>query len=232
MGENHCKWNNWQRINQQNIKAIHVTQYQRNKIRNQTMGWSPKQTFLQRRHCWWWWCSVAKLCLTIYNPMDFRMPGFPLPHHLPEFAKVHALWMSDAIQPAYPLSPSSPSLCHFFPASRSFPVSQPLHRVAQVLLEKFKSKLQWGVTSHQSKCPSSKILQTIKAREDVEKREPFALLVGCKLIQPLWKFLQKSRYFLKCFFNVLSNSIPITNIWDICYYCPHFTDEETKVPGS
>ena len=31
MGENNCKWSNWQRINLQNIQAIHVAQYLKNK---------------------------------------------------------------------------------------------------------------------------------------------------------------------------------------------------------
>ena len=31
MGENVCKWNNWQRINLHNIQAAHVAQYQKNK---------------------------------------------------------------------------------------------------------------------------------------------------------------------------------------------------------
>ena len=39
------------------------------------------------------------------------------------------------------------------------------------LLEKFKSKWQWDITSHQSEWPSSKSLQTINAGEGVEKRE-------------------------------------------------------------
>ena len=39
------------------------------------------------------------------------------------------------------------------------------------LLEKCKSKLQWGITSHQSEWSSSKNLQTINAGEDVEQRE-------------------------------------------------------------
>ena len=46
------------------------------------------------------------------------------------------------------------------------------------LLEKCKSKLQWDITSHWSEWPSSKSLQTINAGKGVEKREPFALLVG------------------------------------------------------
>ena len=34
-------------------------------------------------------CSVAKSQLTLHNPMDYSTPGFPVPHHLPEFAQVH-----------------------------------------------------------------------------------------------------------------------------------------------
>ena len=40
------------------------------------------------------------------------------------------------------------------------------------LLEKCKSKAQWGIISHQSEWPSSKSLQTINAGEGVKKREP------------------------------------------------------------
>ena len=39
------------------------------------------------------------------------------------------------------------------------------------LLEKCKSKPQWGTISHWSECPSSKSLQTINAGEGVEKRK-------------------------------------------------------------
>ena len=34
-------------------------------------------------------CSVAQSGPTFCNPMDCSMPGFPVPHHLPEFAQVH-----------------------------------------------------------------------------------------------------------------------------------------------
>ena len=53
------------------------------------------------------WCSVAQSGPTFCNPMDCSMPGFPVPHHLPEFAQVHVHWIGDAIKPSYPLSPSS-----------------------------------------------------------------------------------------------------------------------------
>ena len=45
----------------------------------------------------------ASLSLTIShslpNPLDCNMPGFPVPHHVPDSAQVHVHWVSDAIQP-------------------------------------------------------------------------------------------------------------------------------------
>ena len=46
------------------------------------------------------------------------------------------------------------------------------------LLEKCKSKLQWGATSQQPKQPSSKYLEIINAGENVEKREPSCTVGG------------------------------------------------------
>ena len=43
--------------------------------------------------------SFTKLCLVLYDPTDCSMPGFPVLHHLPEFAQTLAHWLSDAIQP-------------------------------------------------------------------------------------------------------------------------------------
>ena len=42
------------------------------------------------------------------DPMDCSTPGFPVLHYLPEFAQTQVHWVGDAIQPSYPLSPSSP----------------------------------------------------------------------------------------------------------------------------
>ena len=41
------------------------------------------------------------------DPMDCSIPGFPVLHHLPEFAQTHVHWVGDAIQPSYPLLPAS-----------------------------------------------------------------------------------------------------------------------------
>ena len=38
MGENNSKWNNWQRVNLQNIQAAHAAQYKKNKQLNQKVG--------------------------------------------------------------------------------------------------------------------------------------------------------------------------------------------------
>ena len=54
-------------------------------------------------------CSVAQLCLTLCDPMDCSTPGFPGPHHVPEFVWVHVHCIHDAVQPSHPLAFSSPS---------------------------------------------------------------------------------------------------------------------------
>ena len=48
-------------------------------------------------------CSVTKLWLTLRNPMDYSMPGFPVLYHLPELAQTHVHWIIDAIKPLHPL---------------------------------------------------------------------------------------------------------------------------------
>ena len=42
-------------------------------------------------------CSVARSCLTLCNPMDCSTPGFPVLHHLLEFAQTHVHGAGDAI---------------------------------------------------------------------------------------------------------------------------------------
>ena len=57
------------------------------------------------------YCSLAQSCLTLCNPMDCSTLGFPVLHHLPEFAQTQVRWVGDALQPSCPLSsPSLPAL--------------------------------------------------------------------------------------------------------------------------
>ena len=51
-------------------------------------------------------CSLAKSCPTLCDPVDCSRPGFPVHHHLPEFAQIHVHWISDALEPSHPLPPS------------------------------------------------------------------------------------------------------------------------------
>ena len=44
--------------------------------------------------------SVTQSCPTLYNPMDYSRPGFPVHHQLPELAQTHVHWVGDAIQPS------------------------------------------------------------------------------------------------------------------------------------
>ena len=53
-------------------------------------------------------CSVTQSCHALCDPMDCSMPGFLILHCLPELAETLIYWVSDAIQPSHPLSPSSP----------------------------------------------------------------------------------------------------------------------------
>ena len=57
------------------------------------------------------------------HSMGCSTPDFPALYYLPEFAQTHVHWVSDAIQPSYPLSSLSPlALC--LSQHQSFPVSQ------------------------------------------------------------------------------------------------------------
>ena len=71
-------------------------------------------------HClsWWWTGKPGVLQSTgsqrvrhnwVTDPMDPNTPGFPVLHHLLEFAQTHVYWVSDAIQPSHPLLSPSPA---------------------------------------------------------------------------------------------------------------------------
>jgi len=75
-------------------------------------------------------CSVAKSCQTLCDPMNCNTPGFPVLDHLLEFAQTHVHWVSDAIQPSHPLSPSSPLALNLSKHQCLFQWVGSLHHVA------------------------------------------------------------------------------------------------------
>ena len=65
----------------------------------------PMLTLISDKSC----CSsITKSYPTLCDPMDCSMPGFPVHHQLPELTQTHVHRVSDAIQPAHPLSSPSP----------------------------------------------------------------------------------------------------------------------------
>ena len=68
--------------------------------------------------------SVAQLCLTLCDPMNYSTPGLPVHQQLPEFTQTHVHRVGDAIQPSHPLSSPFISCPQSCPASESFPVSR------------------------------------------------------------------------------------------------------------
>ena len=84
---------------------------------------------------WVQFSSVVQLCPTRRDPMDCNTPGLRVHHQLPELTQTHGHWVSDAMQPAHPLSsplllPSifpnikvfsnEPALCIWWPKYWSF----------------------------------------------------------------------------------------------------------------
>ena len=63
-----------------------------------------------------WYCLS---CLTLCDPMDCSMPGFPVLHYLWEFAQTYVQWFDDTIQPSHPLSSPSLALKQLMVQSRS-----------------------------------------------------------------------------------------------------------------
>ena len=93
------------------------------------------------------------VCLTLCNPMGCSTPGFPVLHHLLEFAQTDVHRVGDAIQPSKHVVPFSSGL-QSFPASRSFPVSwlftsggQSIAASASVLAMNFKGWFPLELTS-------------------------------------------------------------------------------------
>ena len=77
--------------------------------------------------------SVAQLCPSLYQPMDCRMPGFPVHHQLLELTQTHIHGVGDAIQPSHPLSSPSPHTCNLPQHQGLFKWVSFSHQVANVL---------------------------------------------------------------------------------------------------
>ena len=89
-------------------------------------------------------CSVAQSCPTLSNPMDCSTPGFPVLHHLLEFAQTQVHWVSNAIQPSHPLSSPSPPTFNLSQHQGLFQWASSSYQVAKVLeLQLQHQSFQW-----------------------------------------------------------------------------------------
>ena len=74
--------------------------------------------------------------------MDCSTPGFPILHHLPEFAQIHVLSVGDAIQTSHSLLPPSPPAFNVSQHQGFFQWVGSSHQVAKVLELQHQS-FQW-----------------------------------------------------------------------------------------
>ena len=77
--------------------------------------------------------SVTQSCLTLCNPMDCSVPGFPVHHQLPECTQTHIYWVGDAIQPSHPQSSPSPPAFNLSQHQGLFTWVSSSHQVAKIL---------------------------------------------------------------------------------------------------
>ena len=73
------------------------------------------------------------LCPILCDPHGLQPPGFPVLHHLLEFAETHVNWVIDAIQPSHPLSLLSPPAFNLSQHQGLFQWVSFSHQVAKVL---------------------------------------------------------------------------------------------------
>ena len=73
--------------------------------------------------CIWLFLFSPQSCLTLCDPMDGSIPGFPVLHYLLEFAQIHVPWVIDTIQPSHPLLPPSPLAFNLSQHQGIFPMS-------------------------------------------------------------------------------------------------------------
>ena len=77
-------------------------------------------------------------------PMDFSLPGFPVLHHLQEFAQTHVHWVRDAIQSSHPLLSPSPPALNLSQYQGPFQWVSSSHQVTKVLVLQLQHQsFQW-----------------------------------------------------------------------------------------
>ena len=80
----------------------------------------------------------------LWDPMDWKQPGFPVHYQLPELAQTHVHWVGDAIQPSHPLLSPSPPAFNLSQHLSFFQWVSSSHQVAKVLkFQLQRQSFQW-----------------------------------------------------------------------------------------
>ena len=77
--------------------------------------------------------QVSHSVLTLCDPLDCSMQGFPVHHQLPQLTQTHIHRVSDAIQSSHPLSSPSPPAFNCSEHQGLFQGVSSLHQVVKVL---------------------------------------------------------------------------------------------------
>ena len=77
--------------------------------------------------------SVIQSCVTLWDPIDCSLPGFPVHHQLLELLQTHVHWVGDAIQPSHPQSSSAPPAFKLSEHQGLIKWVDSLHQVSKVL---------------------------------------------------------------------------------------------------
>ena len=145
--------------------------------------------------------SVAQSYLTLCDPIDCSMPGFPVYYQLLELAQIHVHQVSDDIQPSHPLLSLSPPVFNLFQHQGLFQWVSSSHQVAKVLGLQFRHQTfpeniqDWfpfgwiGLISLQSKG-----LSRVFSNTTVQKHQFFSIKLSLwpksqthtRLLEKLW----------------------------------------------
>ena len=89
--------------------------------------------------------SITQSCLTLYEPVGYTTPGFPVLHQLPELAQTHVHRVGDAIQPSHALSSPAPPAFNLAQHQGLFQWVSSLYQVAKASASASASVLQMNI---------------------------------------------------------------------------------------
>ena len=124
--------------------------------------------------------------------MDCSMPGFPVLHHIPEFAQAHVHWVSDAIHPSHPLSSLCPPALNLSQHQGLFQWVGSSHQVAKVLVLQLQHQsFQWIFRVSLSQTHPSLWLLPLG---HLHQRRSLLSSLGCDILERMaeWKVFGES----------------------------------------